>query len=297
MYDTPTHVTAELRYARFSVRKHAPPPSMPARQTVRSAIRGAYRQITAAIGVVHGALAAKHVRCRETWPGRSHFAMAEAVSADVPAVVIPYRNRRSHLDCMLARVRHLPVIVVEQADAHLPFNRGALLNIGYNMARNRGARRILLHDVDLVPDDTLLSMYSEPWPLPVVHFGARFSRYSNSRRYFGGVHGFTAGAFPGYPNHFWGWGGEDDALRKRVHLQKVTYPRRGVYLDMEGYVRPADKLRTLKRQDKCNNRYELLATDNPQQDSHRNTTLSYDTQWEELQDNVLWGCITFHHEA
>lgn len=223
--------------------------------------------------------------------------MAAAGSEDIPVVVIPYRNRQSHLDCILARLRNLPVIVVEQVDSHQPFNRGALLNIGYNAARDRGASRIILHDVDLVPDDTLLSMYTDPWPLPVVHFGARFSRYNNSRRYFGGVHGFTAGSFPGYPNHFWGWGGEDDALRKRVKMKLVTYPRRGVYLDIEGYARPSDKLRTLKQQDKCNNRYELLAADNPCQDSHRHTTLSYTTQWEKLQDNVLWGCIRFHREA
>ena len=290
-------MAAKLWYARFSIRQHAPPPSVPAWKAVRGAIRGAYRQVPAAISVVHGALSAQHMRCRKAWPRISHFAMAADGSADVPAVVIPYRNRRSHLDCMLARLRHLPVIVVEQADAHLPFNRGALLNIGYNAARDRGARRILLHDVDLVPDDTLLRMYMDPWPLPIVHFGARFSRYSNSKRYFGGVHGFTAGSFPGYPNHFWGWGGEDDALRKRVNLQAVTYPRRGVYLDLEGYVRPTDKLRALGRQDKCNNRYELLAADDPREDSHRKTALSYDTQWEKLQDNLLWGCITFHREA
>lgn len=230
--------------------------------------------------------------------GAAHLSMAaEHRSPDVPTVVIPYRDRQTHLNCTLARLRHLPVVVVRQDDDEHPFNRGALLNIGYNKARDRGAQRVLLHDVDLLPDDTLLEMYSNPWPRPIVHFGARFSRYSNSKQYFGGVHGFTAGSFPGYPNHFWGWGGEDDALRNRVDLQLVTYPKCGVYLDLEGHVRPADKLRTLQAKDKCNNRYELLASDDALQDSHRHSTLQYDALWEESQENVLWGSITFHREA
>lgn len=223
--------------------------------------------------------------------------MAAAQSVDVPTVVIPYRDRQDHLECLLARLRRFPVVVAEQEDSSLPFNRGALLNVGYNAARDRGAQRVLLHDVDLVPDDTLLQMYLDPWPRPIVHFGARFTRYSNSKQYFGGVHGFTAGAYPGYPNHFWGWGGEDDALRRRVDLGAVTYPRRGVYLDLEGHAKASDKLRTLRPEDKCNNRWELLAADNARADSHRRTSLAHTAQWQEMRDNVLWGCIRFHHEA
>ena len=122
------------------------------------------------------------------------------VSQDVPTIVIPYRNRRAHLDCVLVRFADFPVVVVEQCDEH-PFNRGALLNAGYVKAREYGAQRIILHDCDLVPDDKLLGMYREHWPMPIVHFGARFRRYNNSRTYFGGVHGFCAGSFPGFPNH------------------------------------------------------------------------------------------------
>ena len=226
----------------------------------------------------------------------SHMSDQYERSTDVPTVVIPYRNRDAHLKCLMARLAHVDVIVVEQADGH-PFNRGALLNVGYNKARESGAQRVLLHDCDLLPDDTLLKMYCDPWPRPVVHFGALFNRYNNSGRYFGGVHGFTAGHYPGYPNHFWGWGGEDDALRNRVNPETVTYPRRGVYLDLEGFVRPADKLRTLTAREKCNNRYELLALDDARHDSHRVSTLHTTERWEIKSERVLWGCITLHREA
>lgn len=290
-------MSAYSRKALLAIRQHAPPPPVAPRKTKFGAVLRADRQVPAPVRVVHGTLRAQNVRRRHARAVRTHFEMAAVQSTDVPTVVIPYRGRKAHLNCMLARISHLPAIVVEQTHDGQPFNRGALLNIGYNMARDNGARRILLHDVDLVPDDTLLQMYTDPWPRPVVHFGARFTRYSNSKRYFGGVHGFTAGAFPGYPNHFWGWGGEDDALRKRVDLHKVAYPRRGVYLDLEGFVRPVDKLRTLRRSDKCNNRYELLAADCAAQDSHRNMQVAFSTEWTELQQNVLWGCITFHRAA
>ena len=217
-------------------------------------------------------------------------------SADIPTIVIPYRNREDHLKCALARFRHLPVIVVEQED-NMPFNRGSLLNSGYCKARENGARRVILHDVDLIPDDPLLTMYSEPWPRPVVHFGARFKRYNNSSNYFGGVHGFEQGSFPGYPNHFFGWGGEDEALRRRVRSSNVTYARRGVYLDLEGYVTPRNKLNTLSTEQRCNNRWELLNNDCPRQDNHRYNAIDKTSRWADTDQGVTWGFITHRREA
>ena len=187
------------------------------------------------------------------------------------------------------------VVVVEQCD-RLPFNRGALLNVGYNKAREMGARRVILHDCDLVPDDTLLAMYREEWPLPIVHFGARFRRYNDSKAYFGGVHGFHAGEFPGYPNQFWGWGGEDDALRARVDLRRTTFARRGEYLDLEGYATARDKLKHLPLSERCPDKYEKMAQDNRAADNHRVGAPLCTAVWKP-RDNVMWGCITYHRGA
>lgn len=222
--------------------------------------------------------------------------MASLASDDVPTIVIPYRNREDHLQCALARFRHFPVIVVEQMD-DLPFNRGSLLNSGYVEARRNQARRIILHDVDLIPDDTLLRMYAEPWPRPVVHFGALFTRYNNSASYFGGVHGFTTGYFPGYPNHYFGWGGEDDALRLRVRNRDMTYARQGCYLDLEGYARPRDKLDALAPHERCQNKWELLQSDDRTTDNHRMHSLDKGEVWEVGRNNVLWGKITHRRAA
>ena len=224
-----------------------------------------------------------------------HMSDPGHLSTDVPTIVIPYRDRSEHLRCILARLGNMPVIVVEQCD-DLPFNRGSLLNVGYCKARDDGARRVILHDVDLVPDDPLLKMYSEPWPRPVVHFGARFTRYNNSAQYFGGVHGFVQGYFPGYPNHFFGWGGEDDALRRRVRTCDITYARRGVYLDLEGYAQPRQKLHSMSKEQKCNNRWELLHQDAPRTDNHREHTLDRQCTWT-TKEGITWGCITHRREA
>ena len=169
--------------------------------------------------------------------------------------------------------------------------------LDHELVRERGAQRVILHDCDLIPDDTLLNMYRAPWPRPIVHFGARFARYNNSKQYFGGVHGFTAGYYPGYPNNFWGWGGEDDALRKRVALRDVTYARVGVYLDLEGFIRPTDKLRTLDRRDKCMNKHELLQSDDSHSDSHRRCSLVCTTSWEYPSDRLARGYVTHHRGA
>jgi len=222
----------------------------------------------------------------------------ETVSQDVPAVVIPYRDRKTHLDVALARFKDFPVVVVEQCD-DLPFNRGSLLNVGFNAAvRLYGATRVLLHDVDLIPDDTLLDMYRESWPKPIVHFGARFRRYNDSPKYFGGVHGFVVAHYPGYPNGFFGWGGEDDALLGRVHRRDITYARKGEYVDLEGYPTARHKLNTLLGDTKCNNKWELLASDNACEDNHRTPLETRkEERWAEVDHCVYWGEIIHHREA
>ncbi len=217
---------------------------------------------------------------------------------DVPAVVIPYRDRQKHLDVAISRFKDFPVVIVEQCD-DLPFNRGSLLNVGFNAAvRRYGATRVLLHDVDLIPDDTLLGMYREPWPKPIVHFGARFRRYNDSPKYFGGVHGFSVQHFPGYPNGFFGWGGEDDALLGRVLRCNVTYARKGEYVDLEGYPTARHKLDTLPRGSKCGNKWELLAADSACEDNHL-TPIAFrkEEQWVDADHNVYWGEVRHHREA
>lgn len=94
------------------------------------------------------------------------------------AIIVPYRDldpaqRRSahleqfvpYMESFLARevggagdgggIGGYRVYVVEQSADGRKFNRGKLLNIGFDLARAEGCGAFLFHDVDLLPSDKL----------------------------------------------------------------------------------------------------------------------------------------------
>ena len=83
---------------------------------------------------------------------------------------------------------------------------------------------IVLHDVDLLPSDDL-SPYYTTIPIQPCHIAKRWGRYNNNPKYFGGIVAFSMEHFRsinGFPNNFWGWGGEDDEMMKRITRVKYT---------------------------------------------------------------------------
>ena len=152
------------------------------------------------------------------------------------AIVIPYRDQKEcdraaqlrtqldHLQCIGERSRTVVVIVRQSVDGR-KFNRGQLLNEGFVRAHALGAKRVCFHDVDLLLDD--VTAYFEKCDNGPVHLAAGFSRYV-SPTYFGGVvmsrtdHVLITN---GFPNFFFGWGGEDDAMLRRVRRTALV-PRR-----------------------------------------------------------------------
>ena len=204
--------------------------------------------------------------------------------SDLLLVLVPYRDRPAHLRAFLDRV-WLPLrrehaasqlVVAEQPAGEL-FNRGLLLNAAYLWCtRERGLRpaRVLFHDVDLVPSADLRRAYTA-CRAPVVHFGNRFARYSGPH-YFGGVTGFEPRIFEdvgGFPNGFWGWGGEDDALlrRTRARRHRVCWPRFGEYEDLER-LSLRGKLHQLRDAGaKCMTKRELLALEPNAEDTLKHT--------------------------
>jgi len=192
--------------------------------------------------------------------------------SDLLLVIVPYRDRPEHLQQFLKRVwsplhrEHAAsqLIVAEQSAGSL-FNRGLLLNAAYlwciNVKRLRPTR-VLFHDVDLIPTSELRSAYIS-CRASVVHFGARFHRYTGAH-YFGGVTAFAPKIFEhvgGFPNSFWGWGGEDDALLRRTRAKGyfISWPRFGSYEDLEN-MSLKQKLQSLRqRKEKCMTKRELLS--------------------------------------
>ena len=141
-------------------------------------------------------------------------------------VIVPYRKRPGHLRKFRQSIesylkdQDYELIVVEQAD-DLPFNRGKLLNIGFEYAVRKQCDYVVFHDVDMLPIDVDYSYSDVP-----IHLANGFT---NSDReifdtYFGGVTLFPIDLFKkvnGYSNEYWGWGFEDDDLLMRLTEQHI----------------------------------------------------------------------------
>ncbi|XP_054393737.1 beta-1,4-galactosyltransferase 6 isoform X5 [Pongo abelii] len=111
-----------------------------------------------------------------------------------------------------------------------PFNRAMLFNVGFKEAMKDSVWDcVIFHDVDHLPEND--RNYYGCGEMP-RHFAAKLDKYMYIlpyKEFFGGVSGLTVEQFRkinGFPNAFWGWGGEDDDLWNRVHYAgyNVTRP-------------------------------------------------------------------------
>lgn len=141
-------------------------------------------------------------------------------------IIIPYRNRESHIKLFINNVVPLfrkylqpfKVVIVEQEHGKL-FNRGAIINIGYNEYKNQ-TKYIITHDVDVYPNDMCVkTLYSK---IPDTNIMGIYTSQCNT---LGGIVKIDAETFSdinGFPNNFWGWGTEDKALQNRAETYKKT---------------------------------------------------------------------------
>jgi len=147
------------------------------------------------------------------------------------AIIVPYRNREEHLaqfvphmDKFLSNKKiDYKIFVVEQGDDR-PFNRGWLINIGYEISSQQGFDYFCFHDIDMLPEDETCD-YS--WVDRPTHLAARLSKFKYRLvypEYFGGVTMFNKENFKwinGFSNKYWGWGFEDDDLLYRCRRRGV----------------------------------------------------------------------------
>jgi hypothetical protein len=113
------------------------------------------------------------------------------------------------------------VVIVEQSQDGRRFNRGALLNIGCHIAFQHGATSVVLHDIDLIPEERILPFYFM-LPKHPFHLGWAWTEKYSFNRFFGGIVSMTKEQYlriNGFPYNFWGWGGEDDALLGRIQVR------------------------------------------------------------------------------
>lgn len=135
-------------------------------------------------------------------------------------IIVPYRDRAEHLAIFLPSIAkvlpNIPVLVIEQADDK-PFNRAKLLNIGAKTAFQNGAKIIVTHDVDMIPNPD--TKYPQAHAGHLATAASQFGGKMPYDRYFGGVNVFSRELFEavnGYSNEYWGWGAEDDDMLNRV---------------------------------------------------------------------------------
>ena len=168
------------------------------------------------------------------------------------AIIVPYRDNldgsqvrykqmRKFIKVMPTYLKKLgkkytfKIIIIEQGNKK-KFNRGVLLNVGFLLAEHN-VDYFIFHDVDLFPDNDMLKYYG-CYPFKPIHLAHIWTKYSVSGKYFGGVNSFNKEDFRkinGYPNNYWGWGGEDDELYDRVVNSNLTVinPKNGKYKEME----------------------------------------------------------------
>ena len=145
-----------------------------------------------------------------------------------------YQNRAEQLENFIRAYASgpnaMPILIVTQSDDGRGFNRGALLNIGFDfLVRSSGVRgsfdSFIMHDVDLVFPPEFVEKYygtasgSGKGKREIIHYGKSVKGYYDYPDFLGGAIEFSRNVFErinGFPNHIYGWGGEDDALKVRI---------------------------------------------------------------------------------
>ena len=155
--------------------------------------------------------------------------------------IIPYRDRVEHKEFFTIYMKHVledipktdyEIYFVEQKDA-LPFNRGAMKNIGflalkYKYPKDYKNITFVFNDVDTVPYTKNIIDYTTTEGIVKHFYGFKFA--------LGGIFSIKGCDFEktnGFPN-FWSWGGEDNYMQKRVeHV--------GLYIDRSVFFNIMDK--------------------------------------------------------
>jgi hypothetical protein len=162
-----------------------------------------------------------------------HFKIFKLYIIRMIYILTPYRNREHHLKLFLDHYSKLldmskiKIIVIEQANKK-PFNKGLLLNCGIKELNKifhfTDEDFLILNDIDCLIKPHKLDLYLEP-PNNTIHHIFGFNHiFFKQYNCLGGILSMRFSTFVkinGFPNNFWGWGGEDLALGWRSKYSKV----------------------------------------------------------------------------
>ena len=140
-------------------------------------------------------------------------------------IIIPFRDREEHLKYFIENTaeiikKNLPntkIIVIEQNNGKL-FNRGILLNIGFNEYKNK-TQYFFTHDIDINPSLEIVKNIYTKKDIKVFRIK---SAHSSSLGGIVKIEHDTIFNINGFPNYIWGWGIEDRALYFRCYIRNVN---------------------------------------------------------------------------
>lgn len=159
----------------------------------------------------------------------------------------------------------IDVYIINQQQDDTPFNIGKLKNIGFQLAtQEKKYDHIIFTDIDMIANLDLLK-YLATTPEGIMSLASSGTRYDTVqysdrdkpskhrlKPFLGGMISVSSDnfiKFNGYPNNFFGWGGEDDSLIIRTvsELGGIIEIPNGSVIDLEDYVSAKDKLTNLKQ--------------------------------------------------
>lgn len=164
----------------------------------------------------------------------------ECIPHQKVAIIIPFRNRHEHLIHWLYYLH--PILIRQQQDYGVyvinqygdgVFNRAKLMNVGFvEASKDYDYDCFVFSDIDLVPldDRNLYKCFDNPRHLAVAM--DKFNFHLPYNTYFGGVSSLSKEQFlkiNGFPNTYWGWGGEDDDIYRRVVHRRMSVSRPDSY--------------------------------------------------------------------
>lgn len=181
------------------------------------------------------------------------------------AVVVPFRDRFDELllfvplltDFLVKQhIQSFRFYIINQSSRYR-FNRGALINVGFLLARNT-SDYIAIHDVDLIPLNQNLS-YSYPSRGPYHLASPDYHPQYNYSKYLGGILLISNQHFElvnGMSNRYFGWGLEDDEFYTRIRAAQLPVERpanlltdrRNTFLHFH-YNRKRDTFKTAKQRE------------------------------------------------
>lgn len=166
------------------------------------------------------------------------------------AIVIPYRNREAHLERFLSHYSQLlpeaDIYVIEQKEGKA-FNRAKLFNVFF-CEQCHNYDYYAFHDVDMYLDTERTNPKVYDYPKVPTHIATRCQQFNYKMPYagyFGGITLFNRKDFErsgGFSNNFWGWGGEDDEMRRNVVRKGLRIEYRQAYYFCADHDRPVDPI-------------------------------------------------------